>query len=131
MVRNKTPTSRVRQSDEVILEAIQAVIDKKLTLRVAAETYQMKKSTLARAVVKHRKKIADGIQTPATFQPNHGHQIVFTTDEEKLLEQYIIDASKRHHGMTKKLVQEFAYEYAQHLNKKYPTSWNVRKIAGM
>lgn len=131
MVRNRKPSSRVRTSEEETLRAVQAVIDKKMSLRTAADNYEMKKTTLARAVIKQRRNVAAGDGTLITFQPNYSHQIIFTKDEERMLEEYILNASKRHYGMTKLMVRQFAYEYTDHLCKTFPAAWTQAKMAGM
>ena len=129
MVRNRAPTKRNRPDDTNIHDAVQSVINKTLTLRMAAESVGMTKSTLARAVDKARKAQECG-DTVATFQPRHGQPRIFNDREESLLVDYVIKASKLHSGLTKKMVREFAHEYACHLNRKQPENWKRDNMAG-
>lgn len=128
MVRNRKPSSRVRHSDEEILQAVTKVINKELTIREAADSINISKSTLARAVIKYKQSPE---ATTVTFQPNHGHQVVFTPKEETMLKNYILDASKFHCGLTKKMVQEFAFDYAKKIDRKFPPTWEENRMAGM
>lgn len=129
MVRNKKPTARVRHNDEEILRAVVKVVNQQMTIREAADNISMSKSTLARAVTKYRQSLKD-TNIKITFQPNHGHQLVFTTEEELLLAQYIIDASKFHCGLTKNMVREFAFDYVKKLDRNYPSNWDKAGMAG-
>lgn len=128
MVRNRKPTGRVRHSDEEILHAVRKVVNKELTIREAADSINISKSTLARAVLKYKQSPES---TTLTFQPNHGHQIVFTPKEESLLTEYILDASKFHCGLSKKMVREFAFEYATKCDITCPSTWKENCMAGM
>jgi len=56
---------------------------------------------------------------------------VFTEEQENSLKEYIITASKMHQGKTKKMVREFAYDYAKTLNSKRPVPWDKTEMAGM
>ena len=129
MVRNRLPTTRKRGTDEDFAHGIKLVA-KGVPLREAAEHVGITKSTLTCAVVKSKKALTDGKPPLATFQPRHGYNTVFTGGEEAQLEQYIIQASKIHAGLTKKMVREFAFEYAVELKKKCPPSWHKNKITG-
>lgn len=129
MVRNKKTCTRVKKSDADIASAVEKVITKEMTIREAADNIGMNKSTLARAVSKKRVADKEGREVE-TFQPNHGHNLVFSTQQEAMLLEYILHASKLHQGMTKKSVQKFAHEYAKHLEIKYPSSWDTNEMAG-
>lgn len=130
MVRNRKQTDRQRLSDEDMREAVRMVINKADTLSGVARRFGLAKSTLFRAVGKEHDANKQGT-TVVTFQPNHGHQQVFTHKEEQDLVDYIKDASKIHQGMTKKMVREFAYQWATSLKKKHPPNWSTNTMAGM
>lgn len=130
MVRNRKQTDRKRLSDDDMREAVSLVINKTETLSAVATKFGLAKSTLFRAVHKEQDANKRGTSV-ATFKPNHGHHRVFTDKEEQDLVDYILEASKIHQGMTKKMVREFAYQWASSLNKKHPPTWSTNTMAGM
>ena len=129
MVRKAKETKRARRSDHDINIAVEKVINREMSIREAAEEVGMTKSTLARAVMKKRKADKEG-ETILTYQPKHNHQQVFKDELEKMLMEYILTASKVHQGMTNTAVRRFAYEYAKHLELKYPSTWDKNEMAG-
>lgn len=132
MVRNRKPCTKARIEDSVFELAITNVIAGTLTLRAAAESYGIPKSTLARAITKKRdaQKSTGNVEVEITYQPRWNNRRVFTIDEEAKLEDYLIEASQHHAGLTKKLVREFAYEYAKKLGRTYPSTWDQNQSAG-
>lgn len=131
-VRNPKPTQRVSHSDEQIRAAVQAVIDRKLSLRTVAEDYGITKSTLSRYVMKAKGAIVQGEATALVIhQPKFNHAKVFDDEQERSLSEYLLTASKMHAGMTRKMLMEFAYEYAKINRPTYPTTWDTNKQAGL
>lgn len=131
MVRNPKTTQRVSHSDEHIRAAVQAVIDRKLSLRAVAEEYQITKSTLSRYVAKAKNATDHGeVAANVTYQPRFNHAKVFDEPQETSLTEYLLTASKMHAGLTKRMLREFAYEYAKLNRITYPTTWDTNKIAG-
>lgn len=57
MVRTRTPPTKGRTDDTVFAAAIKEVIDRTQTLRSAADTFKIPKSTIARAVAKYRNAV--------------------------------------------------------------------------
>ena len=70
---------------------------------------------------------ADGMR----FKPNYDNQLIFTPADEDELADYLLLASKHHHGLTKRGTRELAYEYATKNNRALPPSWTINKIAGV
>ena len=132
MVRNRKPIQRISHSDEHIRAAVEAVIDKKLSLRTAAEDYQLSKSTLSRYVMKAKCAIQNGeAAATVTYQPRNDHAKIFHDSQEKSLVEYLLTASKMHAGLTRKMLMGFAYEYAKINRLTYPATWDTNKQAGL
>ena len=71
--------------------------------------------------------IADGMK----FKPQYDHKLVFTPAEEIELADYLLLASKHHHGLTTRATRELAYQYAVENPRVTLASWSVNKIAGV
>lgn len=56
---------------------------------------------------------------------------VFTVEEGRLLNKYILGSCKMHFGLTYTQVRRLAYEYANDINIKHPSSWDTNKMAGV
>ena len=64
------------------------------------------------------------------YQPNYNCRQVFSTEEETMLKEYLLKASKIHHGLSSKQVRKLAFEFAVRNGKEYPDSWKVNQYAG-
>lgn len=64
------------------------------------------------------------------FAPNYSVNRVFNDDQERDLKDYLILASKIHHGLTRQETRLLAFELAQKNNLKMPLSWKTHSIAG-
>lgn len=117
----------VPTSDDVIKAAISSVINDKLSIREAATTHEMSRSVLHRHVTDAKLK---GIENIKTFQPNFDNRRVFTKEQEAMLCDYIITASKHQHGLTTVMARQFAFEYAKRVNANFPKSWTTSAMAG-
>ncbi|XP_067939990.1 uncharacterized protein [Watersipora subatra] len=126
MVRKRKTSAKGKIADSVFELAIKEVIDGKLSLRAASESYVIPKSTLARAVTK-RRKAGDA---SVTYQPRWDNRRVFSTEHEVMLESYLVEGAKHHACLTKVMMRQFAYEYAKKLNLKYPILWDKNEKAG-
>lgn len=95
-----------------------------MILRRAADLYGLKPSTLFYRVKKYKKNI-----TPKSelFSSKYTVAQVFTNDEEKLLEKYLLKSSKMNYGLTYKSAR---FDYATAL-KKCPAKWTENKQAGI
>jgi hypothetical protein len=91
-------------------------------LRKVAKDASIPKSTLQRYVAKLKTE-------SARFTPNYSVNKVLSDEEERLLCEYLLRASKHHHGLTSKEARELAYEYAVSNKKKIPAGWHESKCA--
>ena len=65
------------------------------------------------------------------FSPHYNNKLVFTTDEESELADYLLLASKHNHGLTTRGTRRLAYEYATQNKKEMPATWTSNQIAGV
>lgn len=114
-------------SADVMKTAVRMVIVEGLSVREVASDLEIPRSSLTRYVTEARAK---GLENVATFKKTKAHKQVFSAEQENLLVQYLLTAAKHHHGLTKKQVREFAFEYAVRCECTFPTIWNERKTAG-
>ncbi|KAJ4442728.1 hypothetical protein ANN_04319 [Periplaneta americana] len=125
--------------EEDVASAINAVLDKRMSVREAAKCYNLKPMTLQNRIKKHKNVLgtdAQGQHVFATpnqnaFSSKYATNQVFTCAQEVMLEEYLKICSQIHYGLTYKNIREFAYEYSKHLNSKIPKSWEERKCAGV
>lgn len=118
---------RIRKSPAQFEAAVREVIDKKMSIRSVAKSYNIGKSYLARLVYKTRNLPAlDNFK----HQPNIGNRQIFSKEEEKSLKEYLKTASKMAYGLTTTQTKQLAFEYASKLSKKLPPSWIEKTEAG-
>ena len=107
--------------------AVRKVIDEGMGIRSTCKAYDIKFSTLPRYV---KKANAAEDKELMTYAPNYNCRQVFTTNEEILLQDYLIKAAKIQYGLTRKQVRVLAYEYAVRNQKTFPDSWTTHGLAG-
>lgn len=121
---------RLRESREKIRNAVHEVISRNMTIRQAADQYKVSKSALHRKITKY-KSLEDEDKERFNFSREHGFKCVFTTEEETLLKQYLIEAAQMCYGLTLKSTRELAYRFAIANGKNVPQSWEKNKMAGV
>ncbi|XP_030746083.1 uncharacterized protein LOC115877126 [Sitophilus oryzae] len=142
MVRTykKKRPNRPEIPSNVLKDAVRNVINKTMSLRAAAITFNIPKSTLFDSVAKAKKRLNDdasdsGNEGDDTAEQDsvskYATRQVFSQNEEAELELYLIKCSKICYGLTYKLCRELAFEYATKLAKKCPKSWEINKTAGI
>lgn len=129
MVRNRKQNARkIGNTDkERMKDAVKLVLDDGRSIRQACQTFGMKFSTLRRYVEIARKSED---RNAMSYSPNYACRQVFTEEEETLLQEYLIKASKIQYGLTRMQVRKLAYEFALRNNKTFPPSWAKNNCAG-
>ncbi|EEC15327.1 conserved hypothetical protein, partial [Ixodes scapularis] len=117
---------RAQTSNNLILDAVRLVCDEKKSIRDVAEAFEISESSLGRTVKKYREC---GDTGGIMFKSNLVYGMVFTTEAEVLLKEYLLKASKMHYGLTRMQVRSLAYEFATALKRKCPASWEQKKVA--
>ena len=124
----KREKRKIGNSDsESMAAAVRKVIDEGMSIRSTCKAYDIKFSTLRRYV---KKANAAEDKELMTYAPNYNCRQVFTTNEEILLQDYLIKAAKIQYGLTRKQVRVLAYEYAARNKKTFPDSWTTHGLAG-
>ena len=123
------PRVYVRKTDkgqvprEVMERAIQAVKEG-MSVRKAAKTYSIARTTLNNNLVKAKK------DSTATLEPNYKHSQIFNQEQETSLANYLEKCSGMFHGLTTKNVRTLAYEMAFLNRIEVPATWTDNHIAG-
>lgn len=119
----KRKTDRINPSLNIIKQAVKDIIEDKKSLRATGEKYGISKTSLSRYVMNHS-KLKPAETKYVTTQ-------IFSSEEETSLHEYILQCSKLHYGLSKKLCRGLAFDYAVARNKKIPKSWSENKTAGI
>lgn len=130
-------TDRASIDEELMKRAVKEVVNKNMSLRMAAAQFGVKKSTLAdRVKVKLRHISADDSgqessdhETPKRFS-KYGSRQVFSMEQENSLADYLKILSIIQYGLTFRACRSLAYQFAAELKLNYPTSWDVNKKSG-
>ncbi|XP_065672428.1 tigger transposable element-derived protein 1-like [Hydra vulgaris] len=125
MPRSKIGVFRKKISEMDMLNAVNFVLQQKMSLSEAARHCNIKKSTLIYQL-KQFKKSGSCEYLYSHTKPKK----VFSTEEELILVNYLAVAANMHYGLTLKQIRSFAYEYALANHKKIETSWMKNKCAG-
>lgn len=99
-------TDRGKWSAQDMLEAAQKVRDKELSLRQAAEQYNVPKSTLERRVTNKNKIVKENEKYLGRYRK------VFSDEQEEEIVDYILEMEKRFFGITYKELRQLAFDFA-------------------
>lgn len=126
MPRRYTRKREEMFSGENMKLAVRDVLERRLSLRQAAELHNVKKSSVANFV---KKASIEGFEN-CDFGPQYTTRQVFSNDMEKTLEKYLVTCSNMYYGLTPKTTRQLAYQYAEKNNLPYPQTWKENKMAG-
>ncbi|XP_065323697.1 uncharacterized protein LOC135930838 [Gordionus sp. m RMFG-2023] len=105
--------------------AIEDIVANKMSTRSASFKYNIPRTTMRRAM----KKYKDSHQYPKMGWTSN--RLVFSPSQEnKLLGQYIIQASEDFMGYSPKGIRILAYQMAKKYQLVMPKSWELNKTAG-
>ncbi|CAG4987111.1 unnamed protein product [Parnassius apollo] len=127
MPRSKDKVIRPKPSEQNVKSAIKMVIEKRLSIRKAAEEFHVSKSLIGRYVKLNKEK--ENVEV--VYHPLNAVKRVFSDEEEEQLVEYCLKASKLHYGICKDDFLKLAFEYAVILKKTYPSAWDTNKKAGI
>lgn len=127
MPRSKQGVKRSKVPEENLTNAVKAIIQDGLSVRLASKRFAVSRTTLQRHMDKFQKS------GDTTFVVKNKNDVwkVFSPDEEQVLVKYLTKACNMHYGLTRHEVMVLAYEFAKSLRKKYPDSWDTNKKAGL
>ena len=109
---------------EMMLEAVKEVQEGRRSMRKVAVEKGVSKSALQRYIKKFERC------SEATLEPNYTHSLVFTSEQEKSLCEYLKTTSKFFYGLTPSQTRQLAFEMAVKNNLPMPTSWKKEGKAG-
>jgi transposase-like protein len=133
------PRKRVRKSEngtvpaDVMERAVMNVLENKKSIRSTSKDMGISKTTLIRYIKNYkaaRENTQNGEPINFSFSAKYATRQVFTRKEEDMLEEYIVNAAKIHHGLSLKMVKTLAYEFAIANSKHVPKNWTTNHIAG-
>ena len=128
MVRNRVRKTMIGNTNAEVMEAAaRAVVSREKSLNEAALEFSIPKTTLFRYVAK-LKTSTDS--TPVSFRPHYDVRRIFSDNEEKMLVEYLLTASKLHHGLAPKAARELAYQFAEANRRDMPRNWVLNMTAG-
>lgn len=129
MPRNRPKTTnRGKCSIDLYKKAYEEIKSKGITLRQAAEMYDVNLTSLFRY-----KKKRDSCNEESSESVKMGyspHNKVFSEAQEKELSKYLIRCADIYFGLPKKEVKKLAYELTKSYNLARPRSWDENEIAG-
>ncbi|EDS28122.1 conserved hypothetical protein [Culex quinquefasciatus] len=105
-------------------EAVSCVIQG-AKCRMVAKKFNLSHQTLARYVQKY-KQLGEG----ARMRPNYEVRKVFSTEQEKMLVDYIIKSAQMMYGLTYADIRNLAFDLASKNDLQRPASWDEHESAG-
>lgn len=147
-------TNRVNIDEHDVAAAINDIINGNCSLRNAGATYGIHFATLQYRLKLYKQKhqIEDQDEGGLSSEDNnegvpHQHfppatpevrtlskystRQIFSSEQEAMLEEYLIKSSKMQYGLTSKQLREFAFKYAMELKLTIPHSWEGKSSAGV
>lgn len=126
MPRSKENKKRTSINTDDLTNAIKMIKEKKISTFGASKHFGLPRTTLRRHL-KHCLEIGKDV---SELHQNLLVNQVFDRTEERTLVDYIKDAAQLQFGLTLKDVKILAYQFAKANGKKYPKSWDTKKMAG-
>lgn len=120
----KRKTDRPNIRKDVIKQAVDEVTNGK-SIRKAAKDNGIDRTTLSRYVNKLKTNSDSDV-----FKEYTNARQVFSTEQEKILKDYLIKVASIFYGLTPLDVRGLAYECAVRYKRNIPDSWNTNKLAG-
>lgn len=127
-------------SETAVKKALEEVVKGLKSIREAAKSHGITKTTLGRRLKKLREQTKDknapdvllhsGLKLLPTMNTKHSSRQIFTVAQERLLTEYLIKCSKLSYGLTMEQLRRLAFGYAKQLGKFVPQTWEENKTAG-
>ena len=111
-------------SEEMLLRSVTEVIEKRMSLRAAAEHFHLAKSTVADYV---RKVRLNGNVVPNKLKRSQNSRQMFSAPFEKDIADYLERCSLTSHGLTPLAARKLAYSFA--VTKGVPPNWKSSEAA--
>jgi len=125
MPRSKRGIKRVFPNQTYLECAVNEVSGNSLTVTEAVSIYNISKTTLLR----HIKLFKSSKNDSYSYTSNINHSLVFTTDEEKELVDYLKMSARLQYGLTKTDTRKLAFQFVVK-NGKNVKEWENTEGAG-
>ncbi|ESO01824.1 hypothetical protein HELRODRAFT_160993 [Helobdella robusta] len=126
MVRyRERKTNRGKTPVKVMRTAVDEVLKKNRAINAVARETGIDRMTLKRYVRK------SSLSPSVGLIPNWNTRQVFNLEQEEMLAKYLLQASKMNYGLSTKTTRQFAYDMAVANNITCPSSWSMKKTAGI
>lgn len=116
-------------SSALIEETVKSILEKGISLRQVGKDLCIPRATLQRYLAQTKADAAEGKVT--NYDKGSTKNRVFSNSMEGQLEEYLLQASRQLHGLTKSHLQDLVYEFAHRNKCSYPKSWDEKKKAGI
>ncbi|KAB0803423.1 hypothetical protein PPYR_00393 [Photinus pyralis] len=126
----KRKTEKGNFSEASMKRAVEEVVRHNVSLRVAASNNNVKFQTLFRYVKKLKADPNKSLEE-VTMKPNYQSRLIFTSEQEKMLVDYILRCSKMCYGKSTIDVRKLAYEMAKINSIPIHPSWEDSKRASI
>jgi len=128
MRNRQRKTDRGSASKETMMDAAIEVIDNGASLRQSAKSHNVHYSTLCRYIQKVK-----SAREANSAMPNPGYKStrkVFSSEQEKLIADYLVMAGDMYYGLSPKEARQLAYQCATKFKVNFPPNWSVQSAAG-
>ena len=125
MVRHYKPKAQKGRHDGTLMQRAVEDVRNGKSLRSVARDLKLNRTTLGRYV-----KRMEGIALEAITSEHSQHRQIFTSAEEILLRNYLLQCCKICYRLKYKQTRILAYVYATTLNKNLPPNWERDGMAG-
>ncbi|KAB0790122.1 hypothetical protein PPYR_15343 [Photinus pyralis] len=126
----KRKTEKGNFSEASMKRVVEEVVRHNVCLRVAASNNNVKFQTLFRYVKKLKADPNKSLEE-VTMKPNYQSRLIFTSEQEKMLVDYILRCSKMCYGKSTIDVRKLAYEMAKINSIPIHPSWEDSKRASI
>lgn len=107
--------------------AVMEVVTKQRPLKAVGEEFGIDRRTLWRYIKKYIN--SDGGKE-IKFEPKYNARQIFNSEEEAMLADYFVTASKHNYGHSPTMARRMAYEFAVANKKDIPDAWVRDNTAG-
>ncbi|KAJ8912432.1 hypothetical protein NQ315_006098 [Exocentrus adspersus] len=126
MPRSKQGVKRPPVDTDNLKTAIDDVLQREFSVGKAARNNSVSKTTLLRHLKAHKSLNNEEF----LYTSNIKCKQVFSAQEETLLADYTLMASKLHYGLSKEALAKLAYQFGVANNKNMPPKWLEKEKAG-
>ncbi|KAJ8928692.1 hypothetical protein NQ314_018702 [Rhamnusium bicolor] len=126
----KRKTDKCKTPPDVMLRAVQMVINEGRSVNSVAKDFTIPQKTLDRYVKKARTQNENRTEIKLERVGYFNRRQIFSHEHETLLADYLKRASDIYYGLTPKELRKFAFQYASSNKFEVSANWTKNKMAG-